>query len=109
MMGPETVMDASAGSLAAGTAGLGCPAGAVTGAAAFVTAPTGTLSSPHPAARSAAPNPMQIHSFRMPPPSAYQPSKYQIFAYAHKNGLRKNTYPAGYHPVRTLPRPSIPG
>src|SRR5215813_7104444 len=108
MMGPETVRDASAGSLTAGTTGFGC-AGAATGAAALVTAPTGLFSSPHPAARSAALSPIHTHCFRMPPPSAYQPSKYQIFAYTHKNGLRKNTYPAGYHPVRTLPRPSMPG
>src|ERR1700740_2211089 len=38
----------------------------------------------------------------------HTPNQVQILEYSHKSGLRKNAYPAGYHPVRTLLRPSMP-
>src|SRR5580704_1292169 len=111
MIGPETTRPASPGSPAAPAIGLiatGVGAGTAVAAAAFVMLPVDTFSSPQPTARSATLNPIHFQPLRMPSPCSYQPSQYHIFAYTHKNGRRNNTYPDGYHPTRTFPRPSMP-
>src|ERR1700690_2592100 len=38
----------------------------------------------------------------------HTPSHDQAREEIHKSGLRNKTYPAGYHPTRTFPRPSMP-
>lgn len=38
----------------------------------------------------------------------HHPNQAQSFDQIHMTGWRKNTLPAGCHPVATLPRPCIP-
>src|SRR5450755_88692 len=110
MIGPVTLSALSAASAADASFGA-TEAGTTVGAAAAL-ARVGAAGPPapqHPASR-VTPKANSTTRLRILPlrPMCYQPSQYHTFEYAHKNGRRKNTYAAGYQPMRTLPRPSMP-